>query len=517
MSKFLIYKTGSWKSLFVHADSFLISLIGFFLIQLLCRHGGIGVSPDSIAYLSVARNIDTHGLLVDYNSGPLVDFPVFYPFFLSAAGFICKTDVLLIAPWLNGILFAAIIIITGYLINSFTGFNRIYKWVTLLLIALSPSLLDIYEMLWSETLFILLTIVFIATFSTYLRKQTISSLLICAIVAAIACITRYAAVTVIGTGLMMIVFNNSLAIRKRLIHCILFGLVSVSLLVTNLIRNALITGSLTGPRQKGILSLSDNIVFYGRVICQWLPVQWDHARLVSGIAIAILVVITGLFLKRSWLSRNYNSAENCFAAFFIVYTVFIIGISTLSHFEQINNRFLAPLFIPMLIALTSWIPAGLKKLDVLPFRLAIIALTLLVIFFERNQYRQWEEMYDDSKNYGIPGYTDDSWKNSETAKFLREHPGYFNREYTVYSNAHEAAYFNGGVQTESLPQRVDKIYTSQFFEEDAFYLIWFDNFSDNELIKFKLIWDHAEVVKQKDFNDGDIFFIKPHHALPLQQ
>jgi len=121
-------------------------------------------------------------------------------------------------------------------------------------------------------------------------------------------------------------------------------------------------------------------------------------------------------------------------------------------------------------------------------------------------------MYEDVKDYGIAGYTDDSWKNSQTAKFLREHPSYFNRKYTVYSNAHEAAYFNGGLQTESLPHRVSKHDTEEFFSEDGLYLIWFDDFSDNELIKFRSIWDRCDVIKTYDFNDGDIFFIKPRHS-----
>lgn len=493
-------------------DGFLISAIGFLLIIIYTKYNGIGISPDSIAYLSAARNMDNHALLADYNQQPLVDFPLFYPFFLSVVGFFSRLDPLLIAPYINGLLLAGIIIITGYLIDSFEGTNKWYKRIVLIFLAVSPSLLDIYSMLWSETLFIFLTVAFIAAFSVYLRKRSVQSLLLCGLVASIACITRYAGVTLIGAGLMLLIFDQSLVWKTRITYCFYFGLVSISLLVANLLRNAVITSSLTGPRQKGILTLSDNIVFYGRVICDWLPVHGDQPRLVSGVAIFILTAISLVFLKRSWLKRTYATAENCFAAFFIVYTVFIIGISTLSHFEQINNRFISPVFVPMIISLTSWIPRKLRLLNKTQFGIALASLCVMAIVFERYQLKQVYAMYEDVKDYGIGGYTDDSWKHSQTAKFLREHPDYFNRKYTVYSNAHEAAYFNGGLQTESLPQRINKHDTEEIFKEDGFYLIWFDNFSDNELIKFRSIWDRCYVVKKFDFNDGDIFFIKPRHS-----
>ncbi|HEY0177600.1 MAG TPA: hypothetical protein VGC08_14555, partial [Pedobacter sp.] len=470
-----------------------------------------------IVYLSGARNMDAHGQFMDYNLEPIVDFPLFYPFFLSIIGFISRLDQLVTAPYINGALLAVIIIICGHLIDSFEGVNKWYKRVILIFIAISPSMLDIYGMLWSETLFILLTIVFIAAFSRYLRTRSVRGLLVCAFIAAIACVTRYAGVTIIGTGLMLIVFDLSVEWRKKIIHGLLFGAVSVSLLIANLVRNTLITGSLTGPREKGILLLSDNIVFYGRVICWWLPVPGDQARLVSAIAIIIFIIISAMFLLRSWFRQNYASAENCFAAFFIVYTVFIIAISTLSHFEQINNRFVSPVFIPMLIALTSWIPRTVRKWKPLEFRLALAVIALIAIVFEYHQYKNAAEMYEDAKNNGIAGYTEDYWKNNETAKFLREHPAYFNPQYTVYSNAHEAAYFNGGLQTVSLPHRNDKRDMADFFTEDEIYLIWFDNFSDNELIKFKTIWDNAKVVKKYDFRDGDIFFIKLRHAPQRRQ
>lgn len=498
-------------------DGIVIGLAGLALILIYTQHGGIGVSPDSIAYLGVARNIDSMAALKDYNLRPLVDFPVFYPLFLGIIGFLVRTDLVTVLPFLNGLLFAGVIISTGYLLDSFETRSRLYKRIILLFIAISPPLLQVYYMAWSETLFILLVILFITAFKSYLSRPLYSRLLLSAAIAAIACITRYAGITIIATGLMLILFNRFQEWNTKFKHLLLFGTVSSSLLVINLIHNRWITGSLTGPRQAGILSLSDNIVFYGRVTGSWLAVWTQQAQVVSTVSILILTGITFLFLKRSWLNRNYLTAENCFAAFFIVYTVFIIAISTLSHFEEINNRLLSPLFIPLLIALTSWIPAQLFKLSKVYFNFVAVILGLVLLVFTVNDLEEDNEMYQEASRYGIPGYTADTWKQSATARFLREHATWFDPAYEVYSNAHEAAYFNGGLRTESLPQVVDKHDTHNFFSKKGLYLIWFDNFSDDELIKFKTIRDHADLVKLHDFKDGDIFFIRPRHALPPQQ
>jgi len=510
-------KTRFGRLIAKNADSLLISLAGLFLILFYTRHGGIGVSPDSIAYLSVARNIVYHGLPVDYSLRPLVDFPVMYPFFLSLCGFIGNTDPLSVATLINAVLFAAVIFLTGYLIDTFSSAGRLYKCVVLMVIALSPSLLEIYSMLWSETLFIFLIVLFFAVFAQYLKSRSVLTLIISGGLVSLACITRYAGVTLMGTGLVVLIFDFSLPWRKRIQHCLWFGTAAVSLLMLNLIRNAMIMGSLTGPREAGILSLSDNIVFFGRVICRWLALSAEQPQFVSGAAILIFCRICLLFFKRSGSHRNYLAAENCFAAFFIVYTVFIIGISTLSHFEQINNRLLSPLFIPLVIALTSWIPAEFRNLKSGQYKVLCLVLLFILSFYGWHQYSQLAEMYNEAKDSGIAGYTDDSWRKSETAIFLQKHPDYFNPEFDIYSNAHEAAYFNGGITAESMPHQRDTKDTADFFSEDAFYLIWFDNFSDNELIKFKIILQKAVVVKQYDFKDGDIFFVRPRHFSPQQR
>lgn len=494
---------------FKHLDSLFVSLIGFILILIYTRHSGIGISPDSIVYASTARNLFNNGSPIEYGLRPLVDFPLFYPFFLSVVTFFSRVDVVAFAPYLNAFLFASLIFCTGYLIDSFRESNQFYKIAVLLTIAISPSLFDVYSMLWSETLFILLTILFIVALIRYLRSYTVTSLLICALIAAVACVTRYAGITLIATGLMMMVFDRSLAWRKKVLHCFIFGFLSISLLIANLVHNRMVSGELTGSREAGITSLRDNIFYYGKVICWWFPVLESYPAIYVFISVFLLVIICIVFLKRSWFAENYITAENCFTATFIVYTVFIIGISTLSHFEQINNRFISPLFVPMLIAITCWIPGTLTKLAA-PLKYTALALiSLAAVAFQLNELKKLNDMYQEARTYGIAGYSDDSWKNSQISGFLRQHHHIFKPEYELYSNAAEAVYFKGEQRAASLPHRIDKEDVSDFFLKKGVYLIWFKAIDDPDLINLKELGKRAQITKLYSFKDGNIYFVRP--------
>jgi hypothetical protein len=90
------------------------------------------------------------------------------------------------------------------------------------LIACSPCLLEIYAMLWSETLFIFLTLLFIVLLKNYFRSYRTSALFFAAIIAAIAFVTRYAGVTLLGTGFFLIFFNGEIPLVKKVKHLSIF-------------------------------------------------------------------------------------------------------------------------------------------------------------------------------------------------------------------------------------------------------------------------------------------------------
>ena len=74
---------------------------------------------------------------------------------------------------------------------------------------------------------------------------------------------------------------------------------------------------------------------------------------------------------------------------------------------------MSPMFIPLLIACTSWVPDVLKlirsKCKILLAGVAII----MMLAFEYSTYQTDWQRYDDENDYGVPGYSDDDWNKSE--------------------------------------------------------------------------------------------------------
>jgi hypothetical protein len=198
-------------------DSLIAAIVGFTIIMLYTNYGGIGISPDSIAYTSVARNFISGNGFTEFSGNPLVIFPLFYPFYLGLIMLVSQHDIVQGASIVNSLMFAAVIFLSGLLIEKFKYKTNWYKRILLIIITLSPSLIEIYTMLWSETLFILLILIFIHLFHRYFLTHTVLSLVIAAIVAAMAFNTRFAGITLIGTGCLLIFFDKNLRWRKKTI------------------------------------------------------------------------------------------------------------------------------------------------------------------------------------------------------------------------------------------------------------------------------------------------------------
>lgn len=496
----------SFLSLKKNYDSLLAAIIGFTAIILFTHYGGIGISPDSIMYTSVARNINAGKWLLGFDNKPLILFPVFYPVFLSAIMFITRLDVIVFAPALNGILFATVIYLSGCIMQKFTATSRLYKAFVLLILIVCPCLTDVYSMLWSETLFILWVIVFFIFIRKYFQGPSIKNLFIIGCVAALSCITRYAGVTLIATGGLLILFFASLPWKKKIVHLLLFGLTGISLLVINLIRNQSLSGSLTGQRLKGIISLHTNIAYFGLVLSDWLPFASFTKSFSFLLGSFFLVAAIVTFIYRIIKQTRYSSFENIATAFFLVFGWFMVISATISRYEQMNARLLSPLFISFIWFGTQSIPRIIKfisnKIIKISFVLLITFLTAALLI---QHYKINKETYKSESEGGIGGYTDDDWKASETLHYLKSDTAFFSANYPIFSNANHAVYFFTNCSVLSLPERVHTDQVAAFYKQPTIKLIWFNNEENFDLLVLEEIKKKKILIPVKTFNDGSLF------------
>jgi hypothetical protein len=496
----------SFLSLKKNYDSLIAAAIGFIAILLFTHYGGIGISPDSIMYTSVARNINAGKWLLGFDEKPLVLFPVLYPVFLGVVMFLTRMDVIVFAPYLNGILFAAVIYLSGCIIQQFKITSRLYKALLLMIIIACPCLTDVYSMLWSETLFIFWILLFIVFFHQYLQNNSTKNLWIISCIAALSCITRYAGVTLVGTGGLLIICFASTTWIKKIYHSIVFGMIGISLLTINLLRNQLSTGLLTGVRQKGIVSLHDNIQFFGNVLSDWLPFA-SFTRpysFILGLLFLSGALIT--FVYRVSKQKNYNSFENIASVFFLVFGWFMVISATVSRYEPINSRLLSPLFIPFIWFTTQSIPSIVKTINNKLIKVPVVIVSAIVAFILLYQHFQIDTAtYKNESEGGIGGYTEDDWKVSATLQYLKKDSSFFNPIIPVFSNANHAVYFYTGRSVYSLPERVHTNKVVSLYATPTFKLIWFNSEENFDLLTLEELKQKKYLIPIKTFSDGTLF------------
>ncbi len=494
-------------SLSKNTDSLLAALIGFFLIQFFAKHSGIGVSPDSVTYIAATRHMLAGNGFKSFDFSPVVDFPFAYPFFLTIISFFTRLDPVQFGAILNGFLFGVLLYICGGIMNGFQKPSTWYKRILLLCIVLSPALQEVYSMIWSETLFLLLILLFIVSITRYLGQSALRWLMVSAVVCALVCLTRYAGIFLWLTGCSIIFFNNKMHWRKRIAHCFIFGSISIILLLVNILRNLWTTGLATGIRPKSDAGLVKIMEYFGGVLCDWLLINRSSGLSVLLTFAVLLIFAVSVFLNKA---RNNGAAfEYVIALTGFIYCGFMLFTYSITRYEQFTSRLLSPVYIPLLWILSCRIPGFLSQTSYRLKWIIGIPVFLFAAWFLNVQLASDWEFYDGVKDAGIPGYREDPFTNSEIVQFLKTNKSVFDPRFPVYSNAGDAVYFVNGLPALQLPfldfpDKVKRYYAgSDHYRPE--YLVWFQNEENLQMPALDTILRHKELVLLKQFPDGAIY------------
>ncbi len=482
-----------------NTDSILAAFAGAFIIWMFTRHSGIGISPDSVYYSIAAESLRQQGTLTDFNHHPVVEFPALYPLFLASLQLVSGQSLLTIAPVLNALLFAIILLLSGWMMEQFSFRGRLLKIGILSILVFSPSLLELYSMLWSETVFILLLLLFFIALRRYLLSPTLQNICAAACFAALACVTRFAGVTFIMTGILLLFYQRNVLLRTKFVHAWLFSGISSSLLLCNLLRNHLVGGSLTGFRERAIRTVADNFHGMGLVLGDWLPFLKGYETWASAITIILLTSFTAysvIILRRR---KDLSAYPSIAAVFFVLYALFMIASASLTRYEAFSNRLLSPLFIPMIWVMGSWVNRLIKR------KWMVLAAVAIFVSFQYYQLMADYETWDGVKDAGVPGYTEDQWTQSPTILYLQQHPELFNKGNILYSNAPDALYFFTQQQSQSLPHNDFLSERNTFLRATPVMVIWFNDGDNPDLVGKDFISSRKKMVLLQSFDDGAIY------------
>ncbi|MEO8763273.1 MAG: hypothetical protein ABI416_03260 [Ginsengibacter sp.] len=485
-------------------DSLMAALAGFIIIILFTRHGGIGLCPDGVMYSTAAENLRANGKLWDFTNSPLVEFPLFYPVFLSSIMFFTGLNPLAFAPLLNAFLFGTIIYLSGTIMDQFLQTSKWYKRALLSCIALSPCLLEVYSMMWSETLFILLVLLFMMAMHRYFQSYSRRVLIAGAIIASMAAVTRYAGITIVGFGAILLLLDMNLTLRRKIGDIIIYSLISPLLLVINLTRNYAVTGIVTGNRVRSITTMGDNMHYAGSVFYDWLPFFNGHYKGAGLLALLLIAALVFMCVKQLLVEGRPVTYEYMAASFSLFYLLFMVVIASISKFETLNSRFLSPVFIPLIWACSNGISSLFKRAGGINKTWWVIG-AVIFLSFQYGQLAADYETWDGVKDAGIPGYTEDPWKYSATVQFIHKNPFFFRDGYVIYSNAYDAVYFFTGMAGKFLPVTDFQQGVQNFLNERRCYVIWFNDGDNDDLLGLGFLVNTKKMKLLKQFNDGAIY------------
>jgi hypothetical protein len=179
---------------------------------------GVGVSPDSTAYLALAR-----GWLEPLDLAPLrgpssssAYFGPLYPASLAVASVVIQQDPMLAARWINAVVLPANLLLVGLILQRAVPAASAIHWLGALLFLTAPDLLVIHTMAWSEPIFLTLVMLGVLALDAYLGSEPRSNqdrelgggsawlLRAVTLVAAAACLQRFAGAALVLTVMVAI-------------------------------------------------------------------------------------------------------------------------------------------------------------------------------------------------------------------------------------------------------------------------------------------------------------------------
>ena len=320
---------------------------------------GVGLSWDSVEYISVARSLLAGDGFTRFFGGVYKAFPPLYPVLLAAAS-LFLFDPRDIAGLLNAVIFGLTIFVAGRYLRLRLQSRFLVGWAGLV-IALAIPLTDIAAQALSETAFILLATLALIQADAFLSDGKRSALLWAAAFTALACLTRFMGVTALVAVALLLLCQRGVALPDKAKRIVVYALIAATPVGLWILRTFLLTGTPTGYRGREFYSVPEILDgMLGVVVKQGsLDLQFGDAAFIpvvgaAGLAALALAAAVGCAFVRarrpgdSWTNRR---SFYVFGGFGLVYLILLMVAMMLGNtWSVVQARFLTPAYIPLLFA-----------------------------------------------------------------------------------------------------------------------------------------------------------------------
>lgn len=498
----------------------LLSLLGAGLVLFATQRYGIGLQSDSVGYIQVAR-----GILQGQGISPAFTLqPPLYPALLALGGLLAFSDPLHAAVWVNALLFAAVIFLSGiFFLRHLPNFPALALLGTIGVLVSRP-VLNVTLVAFSELFFIALVLITLVSLEEFAATNQIRGLVFAILATACACLTRYLGVTLIAAGGCALVWMLRQQPRRAIFSASAFVVLSAFPLALWAIRNILVSGQPFGARASSRLTFIDNLNLTAGTFVNWfVPDEWAWFFAAALLALIAAFLILQ-FRKTTPLIQNYVPSLAPALLFSAFFTAFLIITSTTTAYNRIGTRLLSPIYVPslllVLVALDNILNSPLPMGEGLGERGAtggralsrILTLIVIALLFLFPLQSNWTRIVRAAQD-GAGGYSLTTWRTSDTIGYVRAHRQAFSR--LLFTNGPDALYILADTDARSVPPKYQ--YASDepaknasnlrgTFPPQPSTLVWLDNLErDDFLFTLPELQNLTHLTLIAKLSDGSIY------------
>lgn len=324
---------------------------------------GIGITPDSVHYLSAAQNLAKTGSLYTYTDKPLVSWATAVST-LYAVGYLVGIQGETAAVVVNVASFVFILLISGLWLSHFL--KGVAFAVAMLAILLAKPVLFCALYAWSELPFVALTIIALYAVWRYVHSGKKSDWWVAAIVGARCPLMRYIGTSVTLCGTVFLLVYPYQTLRRRVFVAAGYLLATSLPLGLWLVRNKVVSGTLMGVREASDYVLWDILWDTLNTWHGWfVPVDFARSRTILVLLMLVACVGVSWLMSRSWrkAAQPNRAALSLLAMFVAIYSLQLVGSAATVRFYNLDTRFWMPAAVPVVLVgsvymwCLRWIPS----------------------------------------------------------------------------------------------------------------------------------------------------------------
>ena len=436
---------------------------------------GVMLTQDSPSYISVAQNLLEGEGFIDLYGSYLVASPPGFPVAVAGASAL-GIGAVTAATYMNAIAFGLIVFSTTKWLQSRIRSRLLILWAGCACI-LSVVIAESAAAVMTDAIFILFVVLCLVALDQFWGTGKRSWLVLAAIWTALACLTRYIGVTVLLTAWMILLIQRDVSNRQKLKNFTTFSVIATAPLALWVLRNYIIKESFIGQVNPNGWSLPISLDRAETELIKW-AFGGTGIEYINGLSERVLdmsilrnPITTALLLKASILSavivvagyvgylvvrRGYlqNWKTLTVAVTFVLTYALGLMITLPINDVSLGERFLAPLYVPILVVCTLILD---KALQISPRWLVGLSglLCLWLILQASATYSNIKEWVSIGNIYS---YTSKHQADSEVMEYVLSSPlrGY------IYSNDSDRLYIlahsGHSLGYSGLPEQTDDIW-----------------------------------------------------------